>query len=303
MCADAAWAMPLAVAIRSIEDSQPEDRSVHVTVLSMGLDDATRDRVVAGLQRVRVTFVDARALIPSDVPTSKARYTRAIYGRLFAPELVDVPSARLIYLDTDVLVQDDLAFLERLDLGGRAIAAAQDASQPVLSVRFPDWRVLGLPPGAPYFNSGVLVIDVNTWCASGIRPAALDFLYRCGNGCLYPDQDALNAVIRGRFARLPARWNQDAAFRHPRHLAYAFLDEAEVDAAERAPAIVHFTGRLKPWLPGCHDPAAGAWRQALASTAYRGFTVQESRVAALRAWASRIPLARRAVQRLRRALR
>jgi lipopolysaccharide biosynthesis glycosyltransferase len=303
MCADSRFVVPLAVALRSINDSQSEAGTVLVTVLSIGISVEDRARLTESISRIDVSFVDVDALIPEDVPFSKARLTRATYGRLFAADAVGPGIDRLLYLDTDVLVRDDLRALADFDFNGHPIAATRDVSQPVLSVGFPAWRELGMSPSTPYYNAGVLLIDVQAWHARGIRAAALDFLYQHGDRCRYADQDGLNAALRGDFARLPARWNQDAAFRHPRHLAYAFLDQAEVEAAERAPAIIHFTGAIKPWLPGCHDPATELWRQTLAMTAWRDLVVKESRLATVRRAAARLPMARRAVDLLRAALR
>jgi len=203
MCADAGFVVPLAVALRSINDSQAQDQSVHVTVLSIGIGVEDRARVTASLDRIRVSFLDVETLIPADVPFSKARLTRATYGRLFAADAVAPSVDRLVYLDTDVLVQDDLRELAHFDLAGHPVAATRDVSQPVLSVGFSAWKELGMSPATPYFNAGVLVIDVQAWRARGIRAAALEFLYQHGDRCRYADQDGLNAVLQGDVARLP----------------------------------------------------------------------------------------------------
>jgi len=301
MCANAGFVVPLAVALRSINDARAEASTVHVTVLSLGIGPEDRARILASVDRIAVSFIDAERLIPDDLPRVKPRLTRATYGRLLAADAV--PNAgRLIYLDTDVLVLDDLSFLANVDLAGHPVAATLDVSQPALSVGFPAWRELGMLPKTPYYNAGVLVIDVQAWHTRGIRASALNFLYRNANHCLYADQDGLNGALQGDIARLPARWNQDAAFRQPRHLGYFLLDEAEVEAAVRTPAIVHFTGSTKPWLPGCSDSATGMWRQSLALTDFREFTVKEPILVRMRRSAERIPLLRRAARYLRSAL-
>ena len=64
---------------------------------------------------------------------------------------------------------------------------------------------------------------------------------RYGKRVFFREQEALNAVIAGNWERLEDRWNYSA---NPMHAGAQ-------DLAGRAPAIIHFTGRTKPWnLPG-----------------------------------------------------
>ena len=53
-----------------------------------------------------------------------------------------------------------------------------------------------------YFNSGVLLINLDYWREHNITQQLLDFVCTNPNKCLLHDQDAINAVLYGKIRRL-----------------------------------------------------------------------------------------------------
>ena len=62
------------------------------------------------------------------------------------------------------------------------------------------------------------------------------------------DQDALNAVVEGRWKPLDLRWNLTAGLVERRHYHPKHSDIAQLQQAVANPGIVHFAGYLKPWI-------------------------------------------------------
>jgi lipopolysaccharide biosynthesis glycosyltransferase len=184
-----------------------------------------------------------------------------------------------------VIVRDDLGSLYRQDLHGNVIAAVRSISVPHVSDPFglSQWEELGLPATTPFFNSGVLVIDTGAWGRADMTRRILDFVSANGDELKFAEQDGMNAVIAGAFQPLPLRWNQESAHRdpanpfHPYLLGYAALPEDEVREALHNPALTHFTGPVKPWHPGCTDPAGAEWWALPAATAFDNRTSAWSR--------------------------
>ena len=170
-------------------------------------------------------------------------------------------------------MNDDLSYLFEFNLAGNPVAAARSAIIPTVSspLGLTEWKRLGLAPNTPYFNSGVLVIDRAAWQSADLTQRVLDFVRDYRDHIRLLDQDGMNAVLAGKFAPLPLRWNQEDLLRTGLHLGYLVFPQAEVTEAERAPAIVHFTGREKPWLKWCGDPATGDWWELIRSTEFRGY--------------------------------
>jgi len=152
------------------------------------------------------------------------------------------------------------------DLRGGIIAAVQDAVIPRVSspMGLRRFRELGCRPEEPYFNAGVLVVDLQAWRSQEVGQRAIEYLGRYSRSINLADQDALNAVLHDRWTQLEDRWNVLGGLAGRRHLEPKGIPYARMAAAARDPAIIHFAGHLKPWLyDRLGSRWAGDYRQAL----------------------------------------
>ena len=167
-----------------------------------------------------------------------------MWFRVFLGELLPEVE-RVLYLDCDTIVVDSLAPLAELGLGNAYVAAVRNLFLPGHADRP---ARIGLPPDQPYFNSGVLLLNLDAMRRDDCQTELLE-LARCGKGrLLFPDQDALNIVLGRRLIELHPRWNvmnSFLVFPWAREGAWATLIE---EAASR-PAIRHYEGPglSKPW--------------------------------------------------------
>jgi lipopolysaccharide biosynthesis glycosyltransferase len=166
-------------------------------------------------------------------PVTLARFW---IDRFFEPEI-----ARFLYLDGDTLVDGNLDALLDLPLPAGGMLAAPDNVR--LCLR--EWgrgpirekaylRSIGITDGE-YFNAGVILADRSGW--REIAGAAVDFLSSHPDRCRSSDQSALNAVTRGRRARLSLRYNYQSE-----HMIVF-----DPRRSKLRPVIWHFTGAPKPW--------------------------------------------------------
>lgn len=141
-----------------------------------------------------------------------------MYLRVAAITAVAPTTERVVYLDTDTLVFEDLG-IETLDLEGRSIAAVLDMD---LSDKgpFPDYVHKCLQDPAMrtrFFNSGVMVIDAARWPAADIQPRFLALIaeharrcpYKCD--CPHTDQCPCNALFDNDWTPLPLSYNFQAS--------------------------------------------------------------------------------------------
>jgi lipopolysaccharide biosynthesis glycosyltransferase len=281
MAVDARYARQLAVAIASMAANTDDLYRVHVLHEDLSLDDI--DRVQRSLpDRVRVEWVDVGPAVtdlplPSEIP-------RPMYFRLLISDVLPRAPDRVIYLDADVIVRRPLGELWRSDLGTAPIGAVRDAYLPwmVRNPRF-HWRDVGVAPDAPFFNSGMLVVDVERWRTREVGPRALNLLSE--ESSMF-DQCALNVVLEREWASLPPEWNvQSYHLIGDECLAYASEGRARLDAAIRDPAIVHFTDGTfnRPWEAPCSNPYRDEWLAHLDRTAWRGWRPDPA-PALVRAW-------------------
>jgi lipopolysaccharide biosynthesis glycosyltransferase len=184
-----------------------------------------------------------------------------MWNRVFLPELLpDVD--RVLYLDADTLIVDDLRPLWREPLADTYVAAVTNVLE---AAHEHHARELGLPPDQPYFNSGVLLFNLDEMRAGDCT--ARITRYARGERLRWPDQDALNAILGTRCRSLHPRWNcMNSLFLLPE--ATDVFGAKVVREARAHPAIVHFEGPVlaKPWHYLSKHPFRRAYLEHRAAT-------------------------------------
>jgi lipopolysaccharide biosynthesis glycosyltransferase len=177
------------------------------------------------------------------------QFTSAMWHRTFLDELLpDVD--RVLYLDVDTIVMDDLKPLWSTNLEGNYLAAVTNVFERRFSHRPGE---LGLQGPEVYFNSGVLLLNLRAMRVAGCGAAVRS--YAMNRELEWPDQDALNVILGGRRADLAPRWNAMNSVMNFPQAAEVFSEEALAVARSR-PAIRHFEGpgANKPWHYLCAQP-------------------------------------------------
>jgi len=226
----------------------------------------------ASHDKLKILFLDIQSKIPDSVPVRPGA-SRMAFGRFFLGELLAREYKRVLYLDCDVAVEPNLSDAFDLDLGGHPIGAVMDcnfiANQSGKARR--NWHAhmetIGLPPDAPYFNSGVLLIDLDDWRRAEI-PAKAVWFFANQAAPRSMDQDALNYIFFEKWAELPARWNFQTLYL-PYHL------EDRID-----PVVWHYVDTVKPWhdLLWQHDRShVRRYREAFAGTDWPDFVKDQRR--------------------------
>jgi lipopolysaccharide biosynthesis glycosyltransferase len=277
--ADEGYALPTAVALHSALRHLAPATRVQTCVLDNGLAGGSRDR----LQRV------ARAAGGHDiewleippgllVQRSMANHTATTYARLLLQDLLPADVDRVVYLDGDVLVREDLSPLFQVDLGTASFAATRDFASP----RSDDASGRSDDPveARPFFNPGVLVVDLARWRTDGFPQRALAFARDSEEPLPFVDQDAMNAVAGpGEWFDLDLRWNVQVALMYRPDLPRTQLTEflyANREAIYRDAAIVHFNAIPKPWQPWSYGTARGKAPWAAELVRSRWFSPAES---------------------------
>lgn len=218
-CFDDAMAIPASVVAASTAAATTD---AHVTFHMLHAPSLSID--MAGLKAALDSdrFCLVGRAITDDLSTfyRTKQYSQAMYYRYLLPRLLDAD--RVIYLDSDTMVRKSLLELHDTDLMGRPIAAARDYGMtfhmrdhgiPIryrgryLSVEEYCRQALDLDISTtPYFNSGVLVMDLDEWRRTNLADRLMDYC-RDNPGLTMADQDAGNHILRGDFAELDTRWN------------------------------------------------------------------------------------------------
>lgn len=151
--------------------------------------------------------------------------------RLFIPDLL--PLSRVIYLDSDIVVNLDIRELWDIPLDGNCLAGildhSREKSERLFSYEAVRARLLGCRLSS-YVNAGVLVMDLNRIRERGnFFRAAMDWLARHRYSATLADQDILNALFCGDIKLIENKFNN-----------------RDIDGDARG-SIMHAIREPKPW--------------------------------------------------------
>ncbi|WP_234853717.1 glycosyltransferase family 8 protein [Paracoccus everestensis] len=200
------------------------------------------------LSAANIGHVAARLPLVEDALPLDGRRSLAAYMSVFLASALGGVYRRILVLDADILYErGDPARLMAADMGGRAVAAVRDNRQwrnP--AKRVPDFRRLGWS-AAPYFNSGVVMIDLAAWTAQDLSARCAGFARQHLKG-LGRDQALLNGTLHGEWAEISPQWN------------WQFTWASSHLAGMAEPCMVHFIGPTKPWLDRSAGIVPMRWR-------------------------------------------
>lgn len=150
---------------------------------------------------------------------------------------------KLLYLDSDILVLQDLAEFYAIDLQEYYAGVIKDFQGTVIQNHH---TKNGLNH---YFNSGVMLLNLAKMREMD-TPAKL-ISHKEHKRNQFMDQDAFNVIFNEQVLFLPPKYNlMQVYLSHPIEIIAQFFEQT-VDAMNdhlRSPIILHLTGNKKPWI-------------------------------------------------------
>ena len=248
--------------------------SFHYDVVVIGRDiPAERRSVMAAFlsrfPNMTLRFVDPNPIVGAyELKTNNAHIGIETYYRFLIQGLLPFYD-KVLYLDSDLVVEGDVSELFSSDLGDDLLAAVHDIDflgnlnlDDGVRMRYSK-EVLRLDDPYGYFQAGVLLLNTRALrelCTVG------EWLEAVSNSkFIYDDQDVLNSRCQGRVRYLDYRWNvmNDCRGRVGKLFSIAPASVYDAYLASREdPAIVHYAGADKPWNCVRCDEAARFWAYA-----------------------------------------
>ena len=256
--------------------SNNEDAEIFVYLLQSSLEDESVKQLTSlceqhnnhlCLLNVLENEMDSRFLQTDSWPM-EACYRLKLFDLL--PDDVE----RLLYLDADIIINQNLSDLYQVELGNKKLAACQDVKirdktllDRVNTLR--DEAICELIERGDYFNSGVLLFDVKELRQEYSYQKYLEEAAKISFKIYAPDQDLLNLVH-----------HQDVFWvdenKYDFYPAVQIEEGLDYDYAKENSAIIHFTGR-KPWTGGdhLHFNTEKIWWEYALQTPYRDIFLEE----------------------------
>lgn len=261
MAADEAFAMPMAAGLYSALTHLPSGQEVRIWALDAGLTDESKRRITEVAHRASsgadlIWEEPDTSLIEGVDVQMDPRFSPAIFYRLLIPEVLPEETSRVLYIDSDLIFERSLLPLWRKPFEGNAILAVPERIVSCPKAGVAEWKRLGLDPGAPFFNSGLMLINLQAWRDLDVHGQAINYLLNEENDFSYAsDQEALNAILAGQWGQLDQRWNAiHQVFDPDLRERHEVMLGTSLEPAQQDPYVIHYTSDRKPWLPRCAHP-------------------------------------------------
>ena len=264
---DENFAQHCGVCMVSLLTNNP-NRVFHITVTGLDLSLSTKTNLARCLDNFPnsiLKFIDFPKEKLNYFPQI-GQYHKNIYLRLWVDEFFDQNVDYVLYLDVDTLVVDTIDEMFHPQKTDFIIGA--------VDIPFADsHKRCHLPLEFGYFNSGVLLFNVQRWRTEHCREQLLMFLIENKDIALNPDQDALNGVFYRQRLNLDYTYNVITPFF--RRYDYQKLGSDELTRVRNEAKIIHFNGRARPWLYSCNHPYQHKYFDYLSLTPWHTFKPQD----------------------------
>ena len=278
------------VFIQSLLDHASEKNNYDIIIFEREISKENKrilKSLAAGHTNVSIRFCDPSPLFTSfnfNYDDDAHSWPIEVYYKIIAPHILKYPG-RIITVDVDTLLRTDIAQLIDEDLGGCAVGGVCDVLlygkylcdytlfSHNIKVRDYFQNVCGLDDLKNYINTGLLLFDRDKYVQALDLETILNTA-RQGE-YLYPEQDTLNVLMKGRMKALNFAWNVSLLSIPLKIKTFDAASKQYGGACERAyenPYLLHWAGRPKPWV--CPDvPWGSEWWQTALRTPFVGHII------------------------------
>lgn len=131
------------------------------------------------------------------------RWNISTFYRLFLPSMLPETVKKVLFIDCDTLVMQDLTPLWEMDMGDKWLYGVDDCRGAAYRTN------LGLQPTDNYINNGVLLVDLDAWRKNNVEDMFLRYIRENQGDITFVDQGVQNGVLSklGRSGILHPKYN------------------------------------------------------------------------------------------------
>lgn len=205
--------------------------------------------------------------LPVYQKSQRADITVSAYYRLFVAEVLPADLDKVLYLDCDIVVESSIKDLWEVNLDGYPLGAVPDNQNSNVHLT----NRLGYNVNDGYFNSGVLLINLNYWREHNVLKSFKDYIAENYYNLQHHDQDVLNHEFHGLKMELPIRYNFLTSLMYKEkyiHVSCSYFDQ--ISEAYVHPCIIHYCGTDRPWYSNSTHPMKAYWYKYQNLTEWKG---------------------------------
>lgn len=222
------------------------NKQVKFFILYSDLSEYNISLIKEKLPHENISLVNISNLLKENEKNLKTcgHFSAEMYYRWYIPEIF-YEYNRVIYLDCDIVVRDDISKLFNENLNNKTFGAIINLQNKTKALdRFNKLK----SDQEHYVNSGVLLIDNRKFIRNELKNKLFRFV-RENPKIDCPDQDALNAVALNEIKKLNPLWNVQWHFQFisDKEKNNLCFDWSEYINNLKNAKIIHYTSNIKPW--------------------------------------------------------
>ncbi len=245
---DEGYAMQTCIALTSILKNKKNNIKYNIYILCNKVSNDSLEKIKS-LDKVNfnINIIELKnndEYIKYDIKDIPASPT-AIY-KFNIPQILNKLD-KVLYLDGDIIVNEDLSELFNYDIGDNYLGAVKDTAGLSKSL-----FKLFIKKNIFYFNSGVMIMNLKKMREDKVTELLIDYRINGYNELM--DQDALNFVLRNKVCELPFKFNTQLMFawinNNVKELKEYFKMTSDLKSTKEIinnAVIVHYSGMKKPW--------------------------------------------------------
>ena len=256
----------LCCAIASLLENKNKKDNLCIFILNSGLTEENINNIekLKSIQNFELQFCDMNKYnaIFDSLPLNRDYISKATYYRLMLLEVLPKNIDKIIYLDCDIIVLNDIANLYNENIEDFYAGVIEDEGSITQIKR------MGFPIENNYFNAGILLLNLEKLRKINYLEECINFFEQNKEKIVLQDQDILNGVFNGKCKFLPLNWNANARLYFKNSLEHLYTKEQELDA-KKHPYILHYTDIKKPWRRYSDHPLQYVYIKYLFKTPYK----------------------------------
>ena len=271
----------LYVTIQSLIDNSNKKNNYDIVILYEKVSEY-KQRQFKNLEsnNISIRFVNMSNYMEkhSDSWYTHWRYSSAVYYRFFITKLFEKYD-KVLYLDSDIIINFDITELYNIDLGDNYLGAIQDISQQMKDYSYEKYREKILKiKREEYFNAGILCFNLKKLKEFDFTKKCIETLIKLEKP-IFQDQDVLNYICNGNVKYLDFSYNllwncinyhKDAKERIKPSIYNDYIKSWQ------NPKIIHYAGNYKPWEKPHLSYAEYFWKYARKTPYYEELLYKHS---------------------------
>ena len=225
-----------------------EEVNIYIITDNISEDSIEKIRSIADKYGRKIVFLKPPKMNEGIVV--KGSLNISTYYRLMLVSIMPKDIEKILYLDCDVLVRQNLYELWSTDISSSLLAGVYDTTGTYART------AIGLSKDDIYVNAGVLLINLKKWREDHIEEKFLQYLSNMSWKVEFNDQGVINHVCSKHISLLNPKFNfmptyERYSWKELKRIvnSKSFYSQQELENSKSSPMIIHFAGYAfsRPW--------------------------------------------------------